>query len=395
MLLSLSLASEQNGLELNNQEPDKPELSDRVRDIRNASEYLPARAPATSVFSQTVHDSTGDSSGTDITVQLVSVRTGTNGLLHYTYRRFGDDYESGLLETTISSHEDTLYTTAREWFRLDVLDEIGIGIDPGLRVDLMRLSVRPGEEWVIKEHIFSLPVPQEILDEIPSGVTVDDTMDILLRIKNKRLEDGTVQVPFSELESVVFKPSIDLDLTLYVKTFFGLVAVTLNILDSYGMEIHFSPEYGIVKEAVEAVTVRLRNQTLGIEQEIGRLPGRTLMLQSFEMDNSVSAESDREGEIEPRPDVLVLHPAYPNPFNPATAISFELREPGEIEIRVYDISGRLIDSPAAGRSFGSGRHSVLYQADRLSSGTYLYMIRFRSDTSGDVTSQTGSFTLLK
>ena len=44
-----------------------------------------------------------------------------------------------------------------------------------------------------------------------------------------------------------------------------------------------------------------------------------------------------------RPDLgLVLHPARPNPFNPATTVRFELARAGQTTLRVYDVAGRLV-----------------------------------------------------
>jgi hypothetical protein len=33
---------------------------------------------------------------------------------------------------------------------------------------------------------------------------------------------------------------------------------------------------------------------------------------------------------------------YPNPFNPATVIRYDLPRPAEVNIRIYDLSGRLV-----------------------------------------------------
>ena len=39
---------------------------------------------------------------------------------------------------------------------------------------------------------------------------------------------------------------------------------------------------------------------------------------------------------------LTLHQNHPNPFNPATTISFYLPESGPVTIEIYDVSGRLV-----------------------------------------------------
>lgn len=38
----------------------------------------------------------------------------------------------------------------------------------------------------------------------------------------------------------------------------------------------------------------------------------------------------------------VLHPNYPNPFNPETSVRFDLPQAGPVRVRVYDVAGRLV-----------------------------------------------------
>lgn len=362
---------------------------------RPASDYLPSEAPALSLFFQSLTDTSGEFSGPDVTMSLISIHTDTTEIKQYTFQRFEDGLESDLMVTTLYSHADTLYTYAEDWFRIEFLDSLLFGIDSGLRMDLMRLTARPNDEWVLKEYLFPVPVTDAILDEIPSAISIKDTMNISLKIKNKRLDDSAVTTPFGELETVVFKPSIDLDLVLFVRTPFATLPVTLNILNSYGAEIHFSPGYGIVKETVEPEVLRLRNSTLGIDMEVGSLPGRVLLLQSFSIESTVNVESFPEDTESSLPKSLVLHPAYPNPFNPSTTLNFDLPEPGIIDIRIYEVTGRLIDSPVQSRFFGAGNHTVSYHAGRMSSGTYLYTIGYTSDISGMSATQSGLVTLVK
>jgi hypothetical protein len=45
---------------------------------------------------------------------------------------------------------------------------------------------------------------------------------------------------------------------------------------------------------------------------------------------------------------VTLHPVSPNPFGPATAVSFTLRESGPVDLSVYDVTGRLVTTLASG-----------------------------------------------
>ena len=66
--------------------------------------------------------------------------------------------------------------------------------------------------------------------------------------------------------------------------------------------------------------------------------------------------------------------AYPNPFNPSTTISFELGEAGLVSMDVFDITGRAVGaknlSPLQNQWMSAGQHSVVFDAEGLSSGIY-------------------------
>jgi hypothetical protein len=79
---------------------------------------------------------------------------------------------------------------------------------------------------------------------------------------------------------------------------------------------------------------------------------------------------------------------YPNPFNPTTNISFIVPIDAEVKISVYDILGRLIDTPLD-KFVTAGEHNITWDGSNFSSGIYFY----RLETS-DVTT-TKRMTLLK
>jgi|GEM_PF-941361 len=66
---------------------------------------------------------------------------------------------------------------------------------------------------------------------------------------------------------------------------------------------------------------------------------------------------------------FILLSASPNPFNPTTALSFNLPQSGRVLLTVYDISGREIASLADGY-LSSGPHSIVWDAGGQASGVY-------------------------
>jgi arylsulfatase A-like enzyme len=82
------------------------------------------------------------------------------------------------------------------------------------------------------------------------------------------------------------------------------------------------------------------------------------------------AGNDRRKNI---PSEYGLLPNYPNPFNPGTNITFVLSRKSWVKLTVYNLLGRKIKVLAEGY-FEAGAHHVAFNADRLASGTYLYVL---------------------
>ncbi len=72
---------------------------------------------------------------------------------------------------------------------------------------------------------------------------------------------------------------------------------------------------------------------------------------------------------------LALEPNVPNPFNPATRISFVLRERGSVRVVVYDLRGARVRELLSA-AVGAGRHQVIWdgrddQGRAMASGVYV------------------------
>lgn len=81
----------------------------------------------------------------------------------------------------------------------------------------------------------------------------------------------------------------------------------------------------------------------------------------------VEVEAERGGR---RPARTLLHAPYPNPFNPATTIAYELDDPARVRLEILDLHGRQVAILADGIRAG-GIHRVNFQDDRLASGIYV------------------------
>ncbi len=66
---------------------------------------------------------------------------------------------------------------------------------------------------------------------------------------------------------------------------------------------------------------------------------------------------------------FTLHPAYPNPFNAQTTISYDITQKGSVKLGIYDLSGREVWEQT--NVMQSGSHEVIFNAANLSTGIYI------------------------
>jgi hypothetical protein len=74
------------------------------------------------------------------------------------------------------------------------------------------------------------------------------------------------------------------------------------------------------------------------------------------------------------PQQAKLYPAYPNPFNPMTTISYYIPSSETVSLTIYDILGRTIVSLVSA-VVPAGYHSVVWDARGQSSGIYFCCLR--------------------
>lgn len=75
-------------------------------------------------------------------------------------------------------------------------------------------------------------------------------------------------------------------------------------------------------------------------------------------------------ELEFLPKEFMLFDNYPNPFNPTTTLRFALPEPNQVQLAIYDITGRKV-STLIGRRMEAGYHNIDWSASHLASGVYI------------------------
>lgn len=85
------------------------------------------------------------------------------------------------------------------------------------------------------------------------------------------------------------------------------------------------------------------------------------------------------------PTEFVLRQNFPNPFNPATTIKYDLAESGKVQLHIYSVTGQVVRTLVNGPQ-AAGRYQILWDGndDRgisVSSGMYFYRLTAEKFTS--------------
>jgi hypothetical protein len=73
------------------------------------------------------------------------------------------------------------------------------------------------------------------------------------------------------------------------------------------------------------------------------------------------------------PNNIELYPPYPNPFNTATVISYQLPISCVVTLKIYDILGREVET-LVNEEKKTGSYTIKFDANNLSSGIYFYQL---------------------
>jgi hypothetical protein len=84
-----------------------------------------------------------------------------------------------------------------------------------------------------------------------------------------------------------------------------------------------------------------------------------------------------EEAVNSLPEEFVLKQNFPNPFNPATIISFSIGKPEFVTLKIYDILGSEV-ATLFSSNLNQGNYNFNFDASSFSSGVYLYRLQTES-----------------
>ena len=102
-------------------------------------------------------------------------------------------------------------------------------------------------------------------------------------------------------------------------------------------------------------------------------------LEVTELDGTVSRFGPSEVVVPRAASELTLSDPFPNPADETLTIHYELTQNGSVELNIYDLSGRLVETLVSGEQT-AGRHSVNWDSSTSATGVYLLRLEANGET---------------
>jgi len=91
---------------------------------------------------------------------------------------------------------------------------------------------------------------------------------------------------------------------------------------------------------------------------------------TIEVGDSITRDTE---QYTARPGKFVTARCYPNPFNPATTIQYELSQPGHVVLSIFNSLGQRVRRYDIGQK-EQGIHNFVFDATGMISGLYFYRV---------------------
>ena len=119
------------------------------------------------------------------------------------------------------------------------------------------------------------------------------------------------------------------------------------------------------------------------------IAGGNLLESAKSLEFTVHVSSSVSVKHESLPKAFALAGNYPNPFQEATQVMFDLPWPAHVHIEVMDITGRHISTIPGRRILAGGSRTIEISGESLPAGVYIYRL-IANSFSGKLSVQTGS-----
>ena len=173
------------------------------------------------------------------------------------------------------------------------------------------------------------------------------------------------------LPSIILLSSVFLDLTYSLETRTGRIRRNLeHVCRDQCDDFYLEPDtgYGLVNLYGDlAAYVGPHVQVTGFRAGCGGC----IVFIVVEVSLLTGVENNHADDGIPRS--VQLHQNVPNPFNPATRITYDLPMEGVVSLAIFDIRGEEVMNLVSGRQ-SAGKYSVMWNAEERPSGVYIYRL---------------------
>jgi 2',3'-cyclic-nucleotide 2'-phosphodiesterase (5'-nucleotidase family) len=221
---------------------------------------------------------------------------------------------------------------------VDIFRMIGYGFNEknGLGYRIATFDITGEELWKgIETCVSQMEINDELLAQV-SG------MRYLFNINNPAGE----RVEYIEVNGKMIDPTTTYSVAsneFLINAFpmFGINISNIKIFEEL-TEFEVVLNYVIAKESL---VPEIKTPVTGLEEEQSVIPNQHKLEQNF-----------------------------PNPFNPHTTISYQIADPGFVELKVYNSLGQLI-STLVNKEQSAGHYNAIWNAENFASGIYFYQMK--------------------
>ena len=165
---------------------------------------------------------------------------------------------------------------------------------------------------------------------------------------------------------------------------------TASETNNAGFSVEHAINNGFYKEIdfITGAGTSLERREYGYRVEDVEPGLHTFRLKQIDYDGAFEYSPAVEVTVEV-PNVYILEPAYPNPFNPQASIRFAIKERQAVTMAMYDATGREVQALYRGIPDANQMHAVAIDGSTLPSGVYIVRL------TGETFLATQSVTLVK
>jgi len=144
------------------------------------------------------------------------------------------------------------------------------------------------------------------------------------------------------------------------------------LFESFFAALNYAKDF----TAASQILSEIQALNLNDEEYLMRLASAEDLLDRFNGSQNLSKSNNptKGNSEENLPKDYSLSQNYPNPFNPVTTINYQIPKDGRVIIKIYDILGNEVRT-LVDENKTTGRYTVVFNANSLSSGIYIYRIQ--------------------